>query len=157
MASSSNDKTQYLDLERVNNLVNCIESLEAAFQKGIKDGQIDTDEKMISYQNDFWKSHLKCIESCNDTYMTNAQSQNANDCCKKIWDFCCMATLYNQMINGWPNVDLQSRKLTILIAICDIEQFRCEKCKIKTEPTDDHFDSPAATSTPKNQSSDNDS
>lgn len=154
------DKTRHSDLENLYNLVNCVKTLETEFEKGINDGKIDTDDKMLSYQNEFWESHLKCIDSCNDTYMNineHAAANKVDKCCKKIWDFCCMITMYNEMIYAkWPTTDSLSRKLTILIAICDIEQFRCEKNLNNKKDTDkdsaDEFE-PTASSTPKYESS----
>lgn len=153
------DKTRHSDIENVNNLINSVKTLERVFQHGIDmkndDEKIDTDEKMLSYQSDFWEAHMKCIDSCNDTYMSvnvDAEPEKAAKCCKKIWKFCCMVTRYHKMIHAeWPTTDLESRKLTILLAISDIERFRCEKRK---EDSLKGFDEPDATSTPKNDSSD---
>lgn len=158
MTSSLLDKTRHSDNENVNNLINSVKSLENIFQHGIDikndDEKIDTDEKMMSYQSEFWEAHMKCIDSCNDTYMSinvDAEPEKAHKCCKKIWKFCCMVTMYDKMIHAeWPTTDLESRKLTILLAISDIERFRCEK---KKEDSFKEFHQPDATSTPKNESS----
>lgn len=163
MASLLLDRTRHSDNENVNNLINSVKTLENIFQHGIDikndDEKIDTDEKMLSYQSEFWEAHMKCIDSCNDTYMTinvDAEPEKALKCCKKIWKFCCMVSMYHKMIHAkWPTTDLESRKLTILLAISDIERFRCEKnqkCNrnIKKEVNSIEFNQPDATSTPKN-------
>lgn len=166
MASLLLDKTRHSDIENVNNLINSVKTLENMFQHGIdiKKGEqkIDTDEKMRFYQSEFWEAHMKCIDSCNDTYMSinvEAEPEKAAKCCPKIWKFCCMAAMYHKMIHdNWPSTDLESRKLTILLAISDIERFRCEKSQkctrnIKKEVSFNGFDQPDATSTPINESS----
>lgn len=146
MTSLIDDKTHQSDLEKVYNIRNCVKSLEEHYQNGIDSEKIEGYEKLIEYQNEFWESHVKCIESCNDNFMTVEEHATpiTNKCCKAIWNFCCMVNLYNEMIHAdWPTTDVESRKLTILLAICDIENFRCEKKQkcdfnIKKEPSESY-------------------
>lgn len=120
-------------LAKFNNWINGVKSLDAEFRNGIEskkgDERIDNDDKLIMYQNEFWEAHMKCIESCNDTYMNineYAAWKYMKKTFQKFWNFFVMVNLYNQDIyDDWPMTDLNSRKLTILIAICDVKQFRC--------------------------------
>lgn len=135
MASSNTetDKTADFDLEKINKLITSVESLELEYQKGIEnkkgDEKIDNNEKLLQYQTDFWNSHILCIDTCNEEFLKmyeNGSSGEWTECCKLTWDFCCMHSLYNRNImKDWPETDLESRKMTILLAIRDMENFRC--------------------------------
>lgn len=125
------------DLQNLEDLINSVKKLELKYQDGIDkrtgDEKIDNYEKLLAYQTDFWNSHITCIDGCNQQFLAmherNADQEKACNCCKSIWDFCCMANLYQQNISdSWSATDLESRKLTILLAICDVEKFRCDKC-----------------------------
>lgn len=139
------DRTRLFDHQKLDELIHSTHLLDLEFQKGIESrkgvDKIDSDEKMMIYQTNFWNTYVNCIESCNDDYMeiqTNAVDE-ASACCKKIWKYCCMVPLYNEMIFGnWSATDLESRKRTILLAICDIERYRCkhQTNPIKDEPTE---------------------
>lgn len=131
--ASSRDQTYTKDMEKIYNLVNDVKSLDVEFQQGIDnkkgDEQIDTDDKLITYQSEFWEAYVKRIESFNDTNVNGDEYsawENSNKCCQMIWNFYTMVKLYNQDIYGnGLMTDLNSRKLTILIAISDLKQFRC--------------------------------
>lgn len=145
MASSSTDQkdpTLASDLQNLDNLLNSVEQLELHYQKGIDnqtgDEEINNYEKLFAYQTEFWNSHISCIDSCNQNFLemhkANAEHEKACNCFKSIWNFCCMANLHHRNImRSWPASDLESRKLTILLAICDIEKFRCNKCTCDTQ------------------------
>lgn len=137
MASATNqmDQTAVSDLQNLENLIVSVKSLESQYQKGIDnkkgDEKIDNTDKLMEYQTDFWNSHISCIDSCNQHFMEMHEhgSFEANECCKAIWDFCCLYNLYSRNIfNEWLATDVESRKLTIFLAICDVEKFRCDKC-----------------------------
>lgn len=131
--ASSQEQTYTKDMEKIYNLVNDVKSLDVEFQNGIDskmgDNRIDTDDKLITYQNEFWEAYVKRIGSSNDTNVNGDEHSawdSSNKCCQMIWNFCMMVKLYNQEIYGnGPTTDLNSRKLTILIAIANLKQFRC--------------------------------
>lgn len=137
MASNSNttDTTYQSDVEHVENLYNSINSLEAKFKQIIAtkkgDEKIDTDDKMMKLQTQFWEDHVTCIDSCNQEYMKNHEKGSEGmykKCCDLSQKFCCLVNMYKKIIFGdWPATDLESRKRTIFIAICDIDRFRCAK------------------------------
>lgn len=181
----SRDQTRASDMQNLEKLIDEVESLALVYEKGIdrrkNTEKMNTDDELV-YQNEFWRSHVDCIESCNENFM-NIQMDSvdaARECCKRFWKCCCMVGLYNKSIySTWPMTDIESRKLTILLAICDIERYRCEHQDgngnsdngHKIEPVDydsndrisvdtsinddiagyesDAEESPAATSTPK--------
>lgn len=128
------------DMELLNELIRSTQSLESIYQNGIAnqkgDNKIESLEKLILYQNEFWQSSVNCIESCNKTYweLQKDAVDKAHDICKQMWKFWCKVTLYNEIIfREWKPMDMDSRKLTILIAISDIEGHRCEH-PIKYDP-----------------------
>lgn len=124
------------DSNRIENLINAIKTLEAEFEaaapkldaSGIVSSTVT--EAKIKFQNDFWESHVKCIDQCNDQFMNLHEKSeiNRSTCCETIWDFCCLVNLYNQdILNSQLRTDLELRKLTILLGIEDIKKYCCKE------------------------------
>lgn len=135
--SSSNDETCQLDLKKLNDLVDRVKKLEAAFEEFAAKEQSHAKEIENTVKSnaevDFWYNYVNCIESCNAKFMDNfddTTNETPDECCKKIWDFCITVKLYNREISDWPPTDLESRKLTILLGICELEQFICGTCEL---------------------------
>lgn len=141
------DQTCQTDRKNLDDLIKATKLFEVEYQKGIENrknyDKIDSNDKLVEYQTKFWEAHVKCITDCNNTFIEIQRNavDTACECCKRIWKFCCMVNLYNQIILGnWLETDLESRKLSILLAICDIERYRCKEpnSNIKEESdTDD--------------------
>lgn len=127
-----------LDEEKVENLVNRIESLNADYKKGIDLKKIDTDRKMIEYQDKFWNDHVECIEACNGEFLKKylEVSKESIGCdkmikklqhMKKLW----RESIFNEKFGRTPNqthpCNMESRKLTILLGIADIERYKCSE------------------------------
>lgn len=163
MASSIADQTHISDLNRVENLINTIKTLEIKFESTAP--KLDPSkpraanfEEIYIFQNNFWESHVKCIDQCNNNFMNIHEHSeiNRSTCCKDIWDFCCLVNLYNQDIgydskldfSTMKSLDLESRKLTILLAIEEIKKYCCKEVpNISVEPK-------AEKQTPQDASSD---
>lgn len=125
------NQTLQLDNEKLENLVNTIKTLEVEIQHRLdneKDDENNEYEKMRSHQTHFYDFHVECIKSCIKTSMDKfaADSIEGVNCRKLLDKFQCMRELYNQDIFADCLIsDLKSRELTILLAIADLQKYRC--------------------------------
>lgn len=128
MVIDHTDPTAISDRQNINNLIYSVQELDKQYQDGInrkkENETIDTPEKLLSYQNVFWKSYVDRFDTCNQQMLETLGG--INDCCKIIWDYNCIANLYNADIMSLGLSDLESRKLTILLGISDLQKFKCD-------------------------------
>lgn len=136
-------------LRRFHDLFDRVKKLNAQFEyEFARKNDSSTNEaeysKMLKYQDEFWTNHVNCIKYCNAVYMDNYGSpmcEKSKDCYKKILDFNTMVNLYKKEIVSAME-DLELRKKTILIGICDIEGFICGVSKSSEIEIDDSDEPP---------------
>lgn len=122
------DITRLLDIENLHNLINSVKSVEQDFIKFTAqkkdDLQIDEQDKVLNDQNKFWEDNVESCRLCNEEF---CKSHENADSCEVLWKFHTMVNWYAEEIyRNWLYTDLETRKLTIFLGICDIKKYMCD-------------------------------
>ncbi|XP_031627270.1 uncharacterized protein DDB_G0284459-like isoform X2 [Contarinia nasturtii] len=93
--------------------------------------QEDWNEKGVisGLEIEFWHHYVNCIESGNKKFIDNLDD-SSDEFCKKICDFNVTVNLYNRDLKDWSETDGKSTRLTVLLGICDLEEFVCDTCEL---------------------------
>lgn len=128
------DKTVKSDQKYIADLFQSIEQLNTIYKSKIDKKKISNDQSLFDFQSKFWKSFQDQF-----TEASNEYEKNFNELCNKdfeqrkwlkqlIFSFNILKTLYTHNIlhANWPISDLESRKLTIFIAIDELQKYQRE-------------------------------
>lgn len=122
--------------EKTNEFIASVKALETEFENFLSDEEVgDDDEKLFECQNQFWNDNVSRVI---DEMTENEPDGDIHvDRCILLWNNCFFTRFYNEKIFGdWS--DLGLRKLTILLAIHNLEKFaKCRAIEIGAKTSDE--------------------
>lgn len=101
-------------LNKKDQFINSIKSLEKDFDRFINEREPDNANKLMECQSEFWNEHV--------TRVIN-QDESEPTMNNLFWNLCFLTHFYNSKIfDDWQTMDLDNRKLTILLGIYNLEK-----------------------------------
>lgn len=129
------DETAKTDLENSILFNQSIETLDDEYEREKSAFKITDAQSLITFQNNFWSDYKvrkigkttdEFVQSYTASHSDDFESGNYDKLEHIIREIDILITLYDHEINDkeWPRSDLESRKLTILIGIADIQDYQ---------------------------------
>lgn len=108
--------------EKTAQLMASVKSLQAKYDEFMADKEIgDDSSKLMEHQNKCWDENVGAIFI---EIGQNATDVEMRGRCRLVWDHCFLTHFYNEKILcDWSPIDLELRKLIILLGIHNLKKF----------------------------------
>lgn len=118
------------DEEEIKRIYGSVKQWNEEYGRSVDEIENMNDNEARKQQDAFFDAHVSAFEEENKNFILNIaeiSDVKKSQCCNCLWNFNSLVSLYKRKIleENWSPKDLKSRKLTILLALDDIDKYRC--------------------------------
>lgn len=119
-----------LEAAFLEHIIKSVKDLESNWNQKLLQSNITNDRELVKFQIDFWRLYVEYYDKENRETISRLDrlTQSKEKFFRNIIaDFNCMVHLFEQNImEDLKSRDYESAKLTILVAIAEIQKLRCK-------------------------------